>query len=315
MQYLMREVVTHAADNATLDADRIDIMSALAVAREYCHENDLKQCQLYIRAVGALARFLGFRNALSERVTWGKSALEVAVLIGDDLAIAELCSSTIAWPLLQLGDYPETERYCLEGLKAAGRCGNSGVAARWAGNASRSLCGIARDADDGSKAQHWAEKAEMYGRRCGDESLIRGAKLDFGYAAMLLGNFEEAERLFANLLEEEERGGDDERVGNRSGDLALAIMNQALRCDDIAERTRLCDRASANMERGLRLGIKISHSVMVGEGEMGLATLARIRGDEREYQRLIASGRRHFEKLGIRRKGRAEQFVTFLREE
>ncbi|MGW3150683.1 hypothetical protein ACWDG1_39780 [Streptomyces sp. NPDC001177] len=307
----MREVLANASDNAALEADRVDIMSALAVARECCQGNDLEQCRLYIRAVGALARFLGFRNALSERVVWGKSALEVAELIGDDSAIAELCASTIAWPLLQLGHYPEAEQYCLEGLKAAQRCGNSRVAARWAGNASRSLSGIARDADDGLKAQHWAEKAAIYGRRCEDESLIRGAKLDFGYAALLLGDFEEAEHLFAALLEEEERGGDEERIGNRSGDTALAIMNRALRSDVAAERTRLCDQARANVERSLRLGEKIKHAVLVGECELALATLARIQGDEDEYRRFIANGRRRFEELGIRRKGRAEQFVTF----
>ncbi|MEU6070641.1 hypothetical protein ABZ864_40925 [Streptomyces sp. NPDC047082] len=307
----MREVLANESDNAALEADRVDIMSALAVARECCQGNDLEQCRLYIRAVGALARFLGFRNALSERVVWGKSALEVAELIGDDSAIAELCASTIAWPLLQLGHYPEAEQYCLQGLKAAQRCGNSRVAARWAGNASRSLSGIARDADDGLKAQHWAEKAAIYGRRCEDESLIRGAKLDFGYAALLLGDFEEAERLFAALLEEEERGGDEERIGNRSGDTALAIMNRALRSDVAAERTRLCDQARANVERSLRLGEKIKHAVLVGECELALATLARIQGDEDEYRRFIANGRRRFEELGIRRKGRAEQFVTF----
>lgn len=36
MQYLMREVVATAADNAALEADRVDIMSALATARECC---------------------------------------------------------------------------------------------------------------------------------------------------------------------------------------------------------------------------------------------------------------------------------------
>jgi len=42
-----------------------------------------------------------------------------------------------------------------------------------------------------------------------------------------------------------------------------------------------------------------------------MAALARILGDEDKYQRLTASGRRRFEELWIRRKGRAEQFVSF----
>lgn len=311
MQYYMQEVMVNAADNEALEADRADIMSALAVARDCCRANDVEQCRFFIRAVGALARFLGFRNALNERVTWGKSALEVAELIGDSSAIAELCASAIAWPMLQLGNYAEAEQYCLEGLEAAQRCSDPRVRARWAGNAARSLSGIARDADDGPKAQHWAKQAAIYAHRCGDETLVRGAKLDFGYAALLLGNFEEAEHLFATLLEEEERGNDEERIANRSGDVALAIMNRALRSDVATDRTRLCDHAHANVERSQRLGEKIRHAVLLGECEISMATLARIQGDKAEYRRLMASGRHRFEELGISRKGRAEQFVIF----
>ena len=49
--------------------------------------------------------------------------------------------------------------YCLEGLRAAQQCSDQRVAARWAGNAARSLSGIARDANDGAKSQHWAKQA------------------------------------------------------------------------------------------------------------------------------------------------------------
>lgn len=311
MKYLMDWVVKHAADNGALETDRADIMSKLDVARECCQGGQGEQRRLFVHAVGALARFLGFRNALNERVDWGKAALEEAKVLKDDPAIAELCASTIAWPLLQLGRYPEAERYCLEGLEAAQRCDDPQVAARWAGYASRSLAGIARDADDGPKTQHWAEQAAMHGRRCEDEALIRGATLDFGYAALLLGNFEEAERLFAKLLKEEERGDDEERIGNRSNDVALAIMNRALRSSVADERSRLCDQACANLERSKGLGEKIRHAVLLGECEISLAILARVQGDEEEYWRLMASGRHQFEKLGIRRKGRAEQFVIF----
>ncbi len=311
MQYYMREVVVNAADNAALEADRDDIMSALAVARECCQADDVEQRWLFLRAVAALARFLGFRNALNERVAWGKSALEVAELLEDNPAIAELCASAIAWPLLQLGNYAEAEHYCLEGLKAAQRCSDPRVAARWAGNAARSLCGIARDADDGPKAQHWARQAAIYARRCEDETLIRGAQLDFGYAALLLGNFEVADHLFATLLELEERGNDEERIGNRSNDVALAIMNRALRSDVAADRTRLRDQARAHVERSQWLAEKIRHAVLLGECDFSAATLARIQGNEAKYRRLTASGRRRFGELGIRRKGRAEQFVIF----
>jgi hypothetical protein len=53
------------------------------------------------------------------------------------------------------------------------------------------------------------------------------------------------------------------------------------------------------------------HAVLLGEIEISLATLARIQGDEAEFQRLMASGRRRFEELGINRQGRGEQFVIF----
>ena len=311
MRYLMQKVVDKAGDDEALEADRIDIMSALTVARESCRPDDVEQCRLFIRAVGALARFLGFRNALKDRVAWGKSALEVAGWLGDGLVIAELCASTIAWPLLQLGECAEAERYCLQGLEAARQCGDSPAAARWAGNAARSLSGIARDADDAAAAQQWAEQAQTYALRSGDEVLQRGAQLDFGYAALLRGDFEQAQRLFTGLLEFEERGADGERIANRSGDVSLAIMNRALRSGSPAERTRLCDQARALVERSLLLGERIGHAVLVGECEISLATLARIQGDEQECRRLMASGRHRFAELGIRRKGRAEQFVPF----
>lgn len=311
MKYYMGEVVAHASDNVKLGADRANIMSALAVARKCCQADDVEQCGLFIRAVGSVVRFLGFRNALNERVAWGKSALEVAELIGDTPAVAELCASAIAWPLLQLGKYDEAEHYCLQGLKAAEQCGDPQVGARWAGNAARSLSGIARDADDGRRAQHWASQAAMYARRCEDPLLIRGAQLDFGYAALLLGNFDEAEQLFAELLAREERGEDAERTGNRSGDVAIALMNQALRSEVAADRTRLCDQARTYLEHSRQLAEEISHMVLLGEIEISLATLARIQGDEAEFRRLMASGRRRFEELGISRQGRGEQFVIF----
>lgn len=311
MRYLLRKAVDSASDNDALEADRADIMSALAVARRSCAKDDVDQCRLFVRAVAALARFLGYRNALNDRVTWGKSALEVAELLDDDVAIAELCASTIAWPLLQLGDYPAAERYCHQGIEAARRCGDSPAAARWAGNAARSLSGIARDAGDGPTAQQWAEQAASYARRCDDAALARGAQLDFGYAAVLRGDFDEAERLFTGLADFEEGRGDKERIANRNGDTALAVMNRALRCDDDRERARLCDRARAKVERSMRLGQEIEHAVIVGECEFLLAALARIQGHDAEYRRLTSAGWRRFTELGIRRKGRAEQFVVF----
>ena len=311
MHYLMRKVETDAADNNSLEADRLDIMSALVVARENCRKDDIQQCRLFIQSVTALARFLGFRNEFDERVRWGKAALEVAERLNDDLAIAELCASIIAWPLLQQGNHDEAKQYSLRGLAAAQRSGNSAIAAKWAGNAARTLSGIARDNMDGPDAYYWAEQAATYARSCSDGILIRGAELDFGYAALLRGDFLEAENRFRSLVEFEEKGHDEERISNRSGDLAIAITNRAIRSHSDAEKFRLFEQVDVLIERGSSLAKKLNHPVMLGEGDIFRAVLARARGDETEYLRLIRSGRRRFAEIGIRRKGRAEQFISF----
>ncbi len=67
------------------------------------------------------------------------------------------------------------------------------------------------------------------------------------------------------------------------------------------------------MKRSQQLAENIKHAVLLGECDSYMAALARIQGNDAEYQRLTASGRRRFEELGIRRKGRAEQFVIFPR--
>lgn len=311
MHYYMDKAQTAAGDNNALEADRLDIMSALILARDGCREGEDQQCRFFVQSVTAIARFLGYRNALDERVKWGKAALGVAELLKDDLAIAELCASTISWPLLQQGRNEEAKSYCIRGLEAAENSEHSTAAARWAGNAARTLSGIARDNKDWATAYHWAEQTAMHAQSCDDQILIRGAELDFGYAALLRRDFLEAEKRFRGVLDLEERGQDDERIGNRSGDVALAVMNRAVQSEDGFEKIRLCGQARALVERNLRLGKKINHAVMIGEGEISLAILARILGKEDEYQRLVGSGRRRFAELGIRRPGRAEQFVAF----
>jgi tetratricopeptide (TPR) repeat protein len=311
MHYYLEEAQTAAADNDTLEGDRLDIMAALTLGRDVSREGEDQERRLFVKSVTAIARFLGYRNALGDRVTWGQAALAAAELLKDDLAIAELCASTISWPLLQQGRNEEARSYCERGLEAARSSGDSAAAHRWAGNAARTLSGIARDSKDPATAYHWAEQAAMHAQACGDQTLIRGAELDFGYAALLRGDFPEAEKKFRGLLDLEERGHDDERIGNRAGDVSLAIMNRAVQSGDSTERARLCEQAGALVEYNMRLGRQINHAVMIAEGEISLGVLARIRGQEDEYQRLAGSGRRRFAELGIRRPGRAEQFVVF----
>jgi tetratricopeptide (TPR) repeat protein len=308
----MELVLKSAGDNAALEADLPDIMSALRAARDSCiedGESSVQQCREFVASVAALARFLGFRSALDERVSWGKDALKVAERLGDDLAIAELCSSTIAWPLLQLGKNDEAKSYSLRGLKAARQCKDQEAAGRWAGNAARTLSGIARDSKDGDSALEWAEQAAAYARICGDPVLAKGAELDFGYAALLRGNFTEAEDRFRSLLSSEESGEDNERIGYRCIDVALAVMNRAIRSGVEIEKLRLCQEARLLLERALGLATQINHEIMIGEAKIGLAVIARALGDEDNYSRLLADGRRRFAELGIRRGGRWEQFV------
>lgn len=311
MQYYLSRAQKVAGDNNALEADRLDIMSALRIAHERSNEGNLQQSQLFVKSVMALARFLGFRNALDERVTWGKAALEIAEALKDNLAVAELCASTISWPLLQQGKNEDAELYSLKGLEAAQKYEYPKLAAKWAGSAARTLSGIARDSKDGDTAYHWAEEAAAYARSSDDRLLARGAELDFGYAALLRGDFLEAENRFRVLLEFEEKGDDDERIGNRSGDVALAIMNRAIRAEESSEKTRLCQQARALVERALFLGKKINHAVLIGECEISLAVVELILGNLDEHERLLANGRRRFTELGIQRGGRAEQFVFF----
>jgi len=313
VEYLMGRLPSIAGDNQALQADFPDIMSALQTTHSHCVDGDVEQCRLFMTAVMALARFLGFRNALDDRIKWGEAALAVAERLDDNLAIAELCASTICWPLLQQGKVEDAERYSRRGLEAALRCDDAMIGAKWAGSAARTLSGVARDRNDGETAYYWAGRAAEYASICQDQLLIRGAELDFGYAALIREDFTEAERRFRALAEFEDRKADKdiERLANRTGDLALAIMNQAIRMGDSATKNQLCLQAREIYERCLSLGQRIEHRVAVAEAESGLAIVARALGEDREYERLTESCHRRFAELGITRESRAEQFILF----
>jgi hypothetical protein len=312
-EILMRKLPSKAGDNRVMQIELPDTMLALRNTYDRCGDGDLGQCRLFIAAVLAIARFLGFRNALDDRVKWGEDALAIAERLDDNLAIAELCASTICWPLLQQGKLEDAERYSRRGLEAALRYEDATIGAKWAGSAARTLSGVARDRNDGETAYYWAGRAAEYASICQDQLLIRGAELDFGYAALLREDHAEAERRFQPLVDFEESKADKdiERLANRSGDLALAIMNHAIRAEDSALKTRLCLQAREIYERCLSLGQEIEHRVVIAEAESGLAIIARVLGEEREYERLTESCHRRFAELGITRESRAEQFIIF----
>jgi hypothetical protein len=312
MQFILGQVQVSAGDDKALEPIRLDIMKSLTTAKELCRAEDVQQCQLFVRAVAAVARFLGARNALDDRVRWGEMALAVAEMTNDNLAIAELCGSVISWPLLQQGRHEEARLYCLRGLEAAKRVEDPVTGARWAGSAARTLSGIARDNRDAETAYHWAGQAAMYAKICNEQTLIRGAELDFGYAALLRGDFVEAETRFRKILGWEEQGADLQRIGDRSGDLAVAIANRAIRSADSLEKARLLEEARTLVNRTMGLGKEIGNEVMVAESEIALAVLARTAGEEDEYLRLMESGHGRFGRLGIVRPGRWEQFVEWV---
>ncbi len=303
----------HAGNDAALAVERTNLLACLEWVSKSQLENPEARdvAEILVETVNTLARFLGATASLEARITWGRKALGAARMLGDNASMAQLCCSTLAWALLQRGEYKDAELYALQGINAATQCEDSRVSDKWRGNAARTLSGISRDQKDPSGALHWAEQASICAQSCNNEELRRGAELDFGYAEILAGDFSAAEGRFRDLLALEEGGRNFERIGNRSNDVALAIANRAIRSNDGAEREELCRKARKLIERCLLLGKQINHTVMVAEAEISLAVTWKVLGNEEEYWRLIECGRGRFKELGVSRPGRAEQFVTF----
>lgn len=270
----------------------------LALERAY---NDLqhdstssKLANSFINTVNRFARYLGFKGSYQDRIAWGQRALKVAETREDKPAVAELCASTIAWPLLQLGDYDRAQEYCKRGLDAAIESNTP----RWAGEASRILSGIARDRKQSDEAGMWARRAYGYARQCVPvdryvKLLKRGAVMDFGYADLLKGKYRKAERRFRVLLEIYIREDDKERIANFYAGLAITLLNQG-RIDEAEE---LYKKAEV-------LGQALNSQVIIAEAEFGLAKVAEARAIQ-----LRSRARLRFDQLGITRPGRAEQFV------
>ncbi|MFE0258320.1 ATP-binding protein [Streptomyces sp. NPDC059010] len=302
----------HAGDDATLRAERENLMAYLDMCDQEWQGSDEREFgRILVETVNMIARFLGATASLKDRIYWGERALAAAMELEDHAATAQICCSTLAWALLQQGRHAEAESYSLQGLAASARCDDAVTGGKWSGNAARTLSGIARDSKDSDRALYWAEQALNYAQGCNDEGLKRGAALDFGYAALLRKDFQEAEHRFNALLALEEQGEDRERIGNRSGDVALAIMNRAVRLEDGLEKAELCQKARELIGVGRRLGKEIGHEVMIAESDIALAIVARVLGDQEEHKRLMASGKKRFKELGIRRPGRAEDFIIF----
>ena len=297
MGHYLRWAKDHAEDNNVLEQDRIHIL--LAFQRAYSEWQNgripMELAATFVSSVNSFARFLGYRGELQERINWGKQALEVAEQTGQLSAVAELCASTIAWPLLQIGNHEEAKKYCEQGIQAA----RQSKEPRWMGEAARTLSGIARDQNRGDESKDWAKRAFRYGREARDKRVKRGAVLDLGYAALLHQNYTAAERRFRLLLNLAKEDDDKERMANRSVAVAIALLDQGL----TEEPFHLYQSA-------LALGEELESEVIMGEAESLLGKIEQVRGDASHAKELALSATRRFERVGIRRQSRAEQFVV-----
>uniref|UniRef100_UPI003EBC1051 NB-ARC domain-containing protein n=1 Tax=Streptomyces sp. bgisy034 TaxID=3413774 RepID=UPI003EBC1051 len=150
----------YARDDTALAAERTNLLASLEWINQRWRENPEARevAEILVESVKTLARFLGATASLEARITWGKRALSAARMLGDNTSIAQLCCSTLAWALLQRGEYEESESYALQGIDAATQCEDSGTADKWCGHAARTLSGIARDRKVASDALYWADQ-------------------------------------------------------------------------------------------------------------------------------------------------------------
>jgi tetratricopeptide (TPR) repeat protein len=298
MEYYLRYAHVNSHDNATLEQEYNNILLALEEAYQAWQHGILSRdvANSFIESVNKFARFLGYRANFQERVKWGKRTLEVAERDNHRLAIAELSASVIAWPLLQLGEWEQAKVYAQKGMDAALQCQSP----RWAGEAARTLSGIARDQQQADEAKHWAKMAFVYARQSRHTLLKKGAILDLAYAAMVAHNFIRAERLFRVLVELAQEDNDRERAPERMGDLALAILNQ----HRLKEARKLFEDARPMVE-------VLNNDIMKGELAFSLAKIEQLLGNDSRAKELALEGRRIFELLGVKRPPRAEQF-TYL---
>jgi tetratricopeptide (TPR) repeat protein len=308
--YLAKCVVAKD-DNETLDADSETIRRSL----EYAYNNWKRKPNRsnewpdrdreFLGAVMNLARYLEFRSNFRDRVTYGMQALEVAAGLNDKAAEIELCASTISWPLLQMGDLAGAEVYSQKGYDLAIGAGKW----REAALAARTLSGIFRDQSTGHPksnaaniqlAQKWAGKAFHCARRCDDRDLRLSAIVDHANAAMLKGAWRRAERGYRLMVSDLERRSpiDVERLAARLGDLGHVMICQGK-----------VDEAEGYYRRSEALLRSFYSEFMKAELTFNFAAVARARGRIAEAETLAAAGRNAFQKLGIIRDARVDQYL------
>jgi len=290
----LRFVLENSTNDTLLEKRYSDIMKALETTyRE--SENNIEISMLFVNSVNTFARFLGFSGRLKSRVELGKRGLEIADKINYKEAIAELCCSTIPWALLQQGNYGEAKTFCLKGLDIA----LATDAIKLAGEATRSLCGIARDNMNYAESKEWAEKALEYGSRCNNQGLIRGAKMDLAYTGFIKHDYISAEKILRDLLDIYIAEKDLEKIANFNAGLGIAILNQKR----IKEAKKLFDKA-------FNLGKLLDSQIIMGEAEFGLAKAAEMEHKVNLSEKLKRQAINKFRLADIKRLGRAYQFSS-----
>jgi hypothetical protein len=311
--YYQEFLVENGGNNAQLAAQGQNVLAAIEWVYEatLAFPDERRIGATLVSLVNTYARYLGATANLEVRVLWGERAAKSASTLSDPEIVARLYSSTLAWPLLQLGRHEEARRYANLGLAAARNCNNLHVADKWIAHSARMLAGAARDEKLADESHLWAIEAASRSAACGDAGLARGAVMDLGYADLLRRSYAEAEARFRELLEYEEEHQDNERIANRSFDVALAVVNRAKQVTEEVERNGLCQQANLLYKRGLAIGQALDHSIVISEGEAGLAMVNRLLGEDDQYQILIQSSRQRLDELGVRRPPRAEQFTNW----
>ena len=294
---------TNCKNKDALEKEQANIMQGLEYAYIAWKENSFDQelSDLILVTIQKFGLFMSSKGSFKSRIEWGKKALEIAEYNDDLSSIANLCAYTISWSLLQQGDYKQVREYCDRGLKAALSCENIKIA----GIAAHNRAGAERDLGEKSNAKYWAKKTLKFAQDSGDEQLRKYAVLDLGYANLLekeINSYIEAETQFRELMEIERKDqsegkGNDELLANRSMDVGLALLNQG----KFAESRKLYEEA-------IQLGNKIAHLTIIGEAEFGLSKIERALGNNRKATKWELSAKTMFERAGVTRAARAEQF-------
>jgi tetratricopeptide (TPR) repeat protein len=253
-------------------------------------ESDPILSTVFVLAVVDFSKHLGAFGKYRERVEIGRKALIIAQRANDPAA-AELLGSTIAWALLQLGEYEKAKISCERGLALAEQLGDYLLV----GNIAHTLAGIARDQGNIEMSEFWANKVLESANRTSNLNLSAWAGMDLANVAMHKKSYSEAERNFRLTLQYTDSK-NLLQVANRKGDLALSLFNQGK-----------FEEAFEEIKKVIRL--EIENPVLQGEIKFALQKFAEQKGDFEKGAQLNKEGKALFASEGLTRPGRWEEWA------